>query len=83
MSENSIQVHHAPLETPEQIGRVERHGGLVKAMFRKVSAETKPTNLTEVQSCLDEVTRVNVTVANSLCKTKKRSVLTFQTTLVR
>ncbi len=28
MSENGIQVHHAPLEAPEQIGRVERHGGV-------------------------------------------------------
>ena len=27
-------------------------------MFRKVSAEAKPTSLVEVQSCLDEVTRV-------------------------
>ena len=54
MSENGIQVHHAPLKTPEQIGRVERHGGI--AMFRKVSAEAKPTSLVEVQSCLDEET---------------------------
>lgn len=58
MSEYGIQVHHALLETPESIGRVERHGGLAKAMFRKVSAETKPTTMSEVQSCLDEVTRV-------------------------
>ena len=58
MSENGIRVHDAPLETPEQIGRVERHGGIAKAMFRKVSVEAKPTSLLEAQSCLDEVTRV-------------------------
>ena len=58
MSENGMQVHHAPLETPEQIGGVERHGGIAKAMFRKVPVEAKPVSLLEVQSCLDEVTRV-------------------------
>ena len=29
---HGIQVSHAPLETPEAIGRVERHGGALKAM---------------------------------------------------
>ena len=37
MDEHGIQVHHSPLEAPENIGRVERHGGIAKALFRKVS----------------------------------------------
>ena len=35
MSSHGVQVHHAPLETPEAIGRVERHGGVIKGMARK------------------------------------------------
>ena len=58
MSEHNIQVYHTPLETPEGIARVERHGGIVKAMFRKVAYETQPSTQTEVQTCLDEVCRV-------------------------
>ena len=42
MDEHGIQVYHSPLEAPENIGRVERHGGIAKALFRKVSRETQP-----------------------------------------
>ena len=34
MDEHNIQVHHVPLESPESLGRVERHGGLLKALFQ-------------------------------------------------
>ena len=58
MSEHNIQVYHTPLETPEGIARVERHGGIAKAVFRKVAYETKPCTQLEVQTCLDEVCRI-------------------------
>ena len=41
MSAQGIQVYHAPLETPEATGRVERHGGVLKGMARKVIAQTQ------------------------------------------
>ena len=41
MSSQGIQVYHAPLETPQAIGRVERHGGVLKGMARKVIAQTQ------------------------------------------
>ena len=41
MSAQGIQVYHAPLETPEAIGRVERHGGVLKGMARKVVSQTQ------------------------------------------
>ena len=39
MDEHNIQVYHVPLESPESLGRVERHGGLLKALFRRVCTE--------------------------------------------
>ena len=41
MAAHGVQAHHAPLETPEAIGRVERHGGVLKGMARKVVAQTQ------------------------------------------
>ena len=55
---NGIQVKHAPLETPEAIGRVERHGGIAKALFRKVAAEVQPIDAEQVDRILAEVTQV-------------------------
>ena len=60
MSSQRIQVYHAPLETPEAIVRVERHGGVLKGMARKVIAQTPARGEVEIQSVLDE-----------LCLTKK------------
>ena len=45
MSAHGIQGYHAPLETPEAIGRVERHGGVLKGMARKVIALSNQTSL--------------------------------------
>ena len=58
MDEHGVRVVHAPLESPESIGRTERHGGLVKALYRKVSAEVHPTGKEQVEQVLIEVTRV-------------------------
>ena len=54
MSAHGIQVYHAPLETPEAMGRVERHGGVLKGMARKVIAQTKARGEVEIESVLDE-----------------------------
>eukprot|EP00439_Symbiodinium_sp_Y106_P049993 s5218_g6.t1 len=48
------EVSHAPLETPEAIGRVERHGGALKAMARKVVAHTQAVGPGQLQTVLDE-----------------------------
>ena len=54
MSSQGIEVYHAPLETPEAIGRVERHGGVLKGMARKVLSQTQARGEVVIQSVLDE-----------------------------
>ena len=54
MSVKGFQVYHAPLETPEAIGRVERHGGVLKGMARKVISQTQARGAVQIQSVLDE-----------------------------
>ena len=54
MAAHGVQVHHAPLETPEAIGRVERHGGVLKGMARKVVAQTQAVGWVDLQSVVDE-----------------------------
>ena len=54
MSAHGIHVYHAPLATPEAAGRVERHGGVLKGMARKVIAQTQARGEVEIQSVLDE-----------------------------
>ena len=58
MNEHGVQVHHSPLESPENIGRVERHGGIAKALFRKVCRETQSLGREQVESVLQEVCMV-------------------------
>ena len=56
--ENNRQVRHAPLECPEDIGRVERHGGILKAMYKKVAVEVQPMGPDDVEKILNECCRV-------------------------
>ena len=56
--DHGIQVYHSPLEAPENLGRAERHGAIVKALFRKVSKETQPLGREQVESVLQEVLMV-------------------------
>ena len=58
MSANGIQVFHAPLQTPEAIGRVERHGGIIKAMYRRVCSETQPVGIDQVNQVLTQCCRI-------------------------
>ena len=55
MSSQGIQVYRAPLETPEAIGRVERHGGVLKGMARKVISQTQARGEVEIQSVMNHV----------------------------
>ena len=55
MDEHNIQVHHVPLESPESLGRVERHGGLLKALFRRVCTEVGAYSKEQVESCSTQV----------------------------
>ena len=50
MSAQGIQVYHAPLKTPEAIGRVERHGGVLKGMAMKVISQTQARGEAQIQS---------------------------------
>ena len=54
MGAHGVQVTHAPLETPEAIGRVERHGGVLKAMVRKTAAQVQAHGWQQMQQVLDE-----------------------------
>ena len=54
----NIQVHHVPLESPESLGRVERHGGLLKALFRRVCTEVGACTKEQVESCITQVLSV-------------------------
>ena len=63
-SAHGIEVIHAPLETPEAIGRVERHGGALKAMFRKTVSQTQATGVDAMQTLLDEC----ATIKNSMLR---------------
>ena len=55
-----IQVYHAPLETHEAIGRVERHGVVVRGMARKVIAQAQARGEVEIQSVFDESCLTNI-----------------------
>ena len=55
MDEHNIQVYHVPLESPESLGRTERHGGLLKALFRRVCTEVGASSKEQVESCLTQV----------------------------
>ena len=58
MDEHNIQVYHTPLESPEGIGRVERHGTILKAMYRKVCRETGANTKEQVESVLTQCWQV-------------------------
>ena len=63
LSGHGVQVHTAPLETPEAIGRVECHGGIVKAMYKKVCAETQCQGIEQVQTVFNELCSIKNTTA--------------------
>ena len=44
MAQHGIHLRNAPLESPQTIGKVERHGGLLKALIRKTVQEIQPSS---------------------------------------
>ena len=73
MSAQGIQVYHAALETSEAIGRVERHGGVLRGMARKVISQTQARGEAQIQSVLDE----SCLTTNSLLRNEGFSVGTW------
>ena len=64
MNEHGIPVIHAALEAPETIGKVERHGGIAKALFRKVCRDNRARGREQV-----EMTLLICQVKNSMTRT--------------
>ena len=58
MDERNIPVFHTPLEPPEGIGRVERHGGLLKGMYRKICHEIQIQGREQVETALSQACMV-------------------------
>ena len=56
LSSHGCNIEFAPLETPAAIGKVERHGGILKAMVRKVTADTETAGLADFEMLLQECT---------------------------
>ena len=54
LATHGINHRNAPLESPQTIGKVERHGGIPKAMLRKTLQETMPSNIEEMEAVLSE-----------------------------
>ena len=49
-----VEIIYATLETPSAIGKVERHGGILKAVVRKVVAESETIGMDDAEMCLME-----------------------------
>ena len=64
LATHGINHRNAPLESPQTIGKVERHGGILKAMLRKTVQETLPSNIEEIETVLTEC----VTAKNELAR---------------
>ncbi|CAL1129119.1 unnamed protein product [Cladocopium goreaui] len=56
LASHGCNIEFAPLETPAAIGKVERHGGILKAMVRKVVADTETAGLADFEMLLQECT---------------------------
>ena len=54
MDERNIPVFHTSLESPDGIGRVERHGGLLKGMYRKICREIQIHGRAQVEIALSQ-----------------------------
>ena len=56
LSSHVCNIEFGPLETPAAIGKAERHGGILKAMVRKVVADTETVGLADFEMLLQECT---------------------------
>ena len=51
---HGINHKSASLESPQTIGKMERHGDILKAMLRKTAQETLLSNIEEMETVLSE-----------------------------
>ena len=49
-----MEIIFAPLETPSAIGKCERHGGILKAMVRKMVADLETIGMDDMEMVLQE-----------------------------
>ena len=64
MGQHGIHLRIAPLESPQTIGKVERHGGLLKALVRKTVQEIQPSTWEDMVMVVSEC----VTTKNDLSR---------------
>ncbi|CAE7249187.1 RE2 [Symbiodinium natans] len=64
MGQHGIHLRNAPLESPQTIGKVERHGGLLKALVRKTVQEIQPSSWEDMVMVVSEC----VTTKNDLSR---------------
>ncbi|CAE7255946.1 RE2 [Symbiodinium natans] len=64
MGQHGIHLRNAPLESPQTIGKVERHGGLLKALVRKTVQEIQPSTWEDMVMVVSEC----VTTKNDLSR---------------
>ena len=64
LAQQGVQMHFAPLETPQTISKVEKHGGLLKATLRRVVQESQIEGLEAIKEAISEC----VSVKNDLIR---------------
>ena len=57
LSARGIQVINVGVEAPEQIGRVERHGGILKSMVLKVASDLGVSGIEEMKAVVAQCVR--------------------------
>ena len=57
LSARGIQVINVGVEAPEQIGRVERHGGILKSMILKVASDLGVSGIEEMKAVVAQCVR--------------------------
>ena len=66
LSARGIQVINVGVEAPEQIGRVERHGGILKSMVLKVASDLGVSGIEEMKAVVAQCVRQK----NSMARTQ-------------
>ena len=64
-SEKGVDIRYAATEAPWMIGKVERHGGLAKAVIRKAVHEVGTTGISEIRALVQEVVGVKNVMMNT------------------
>ena len=65
LAQNSVLIRQAGVESPEQIGRVERHGGLWKHVLRRVVVDHGVTGMRDMRMAMSEATSAKNALARN------------------